>query len=144
MTHSFTRFPLLLLLCWQLHYDYWILHWRKFVIRLLHVCESVCVCVYVCGGAATSTAELNFHNCLAVVVIVFVSACFCLALPSSKSKLTLSAFKSESWRAFKPLRSCLCPSFSLNVECYGRVVVIIVVVLLCTVRLTDWLAKQEV
>lgn len=134
MTHSFTRFPLLLLLRWQLHYDYWILHWRNFVIRLLHVWVFVYICMWWRSNKHSRAKLSQLFGCCCY--------CFCsclslsVALPNSIKVESLSAFKSESWRAFKPLRSCLCPSFSLNVMVV--LLLLLLLLLLCFFVLYDW------
>lgn len=134
MTHSFTRFPLLLLLCWQLHYDYWILHWRKFVIRLLHVCESVCVCMYV---VAQQQAQQSW-----TFTIVWLLLLLFLYLPVSV--LHFQALN-QSW-LFQPSRvnheellsHCEVVFAPLFLWMLSVMVVLLLLLLLCFFVLYDW------
>lgn len=101
------------------------------------MCE--CLCIYVCGGAATSTAELNFHNCLAAVVIVFVAAYLCLLHFQAQSKLNL--FQPSRVNHEELLSHCevvFAPLFLWMLNVMVVLLLLLLLLLLCFFVLYDW------
>lgn len=101
------------------------------------MCE--CLCIYVCGGAAASTAELNFHNCLAAVVIVFVAAYLCLLHFQTQSKLNL--FQPSRVNHEELLSHCevvFAPLFLWMLNVMVVLLLLLLLLLLCFFVLYDW------